>query len=191
MGAPSKYQPDFDEQAYKLALLGMTDKQLAIFFGVTEQTINNWKHSHPSFFESLKKGKQPADSEVVDALYGRAKGAEWIEQKEVKLRTVIYENGKRLKEEERVEVVELTKRAPPDTTACIFWLKNRQPVYWRDKQEILTTKEMEIGLAEISRIISEEVRDPEAVERIAHRFASSFGIRQETGEGAVQQLESE
>ncbi len=24
----------------------------------------------------------------------------------------------------------------PDTTACIFWLKNRKPAEWRDKQDV-------------------------------------------------------
>ncbi len=47
-----------------------------------------------------------------------------------------YENGKRLKETEKIEVVELTEIIAPDTTAAIFWLKNRKPEYWRDKQEI-------------------------------------------------------
>jgi hypothetical protein len=25
---------------------------------------------------------------------------------------------------------------PPDTTACIFWLKNRDPQHWRDVQQM-------------------------------------------------------
>ena len=33
----------------------------------------------------------------------------------------------------RVETVE---HYPPDTTAMIFWLKNRQPDRWRDRAEV-------------------------------------------------------
>lgn len=67
-----------------------------------------------------------------------------------------------------------------NTTAQIFWLKNRQPLYWRDKQEIITTKDWELGLAEIVRIVSEEVKDPETIQRIAGRFEASFEVREET-----------
>lgn len=62
-------------------------------------------------------------------------GSTWIEQKEVKLKSVEYVDGKKVSEEERVEVVDLQKAAPPDTTAIIFFLKNRRPDLWRDKQE--------------------------------------------------------
>lgn len=58
----SKYKAEYDELAYNYCLLGATDAQLANFFGVKEQTINNWKNKHKSFFESLKKGKDSADA---------------------------------------------------------------------------------------------------------------------------------
>ena len=56
-GRPTNYKKEYDEQAYKLCLLGATDKEMADFFNVKEQTINNWKKNHPSFFESIKRGK--------------------------------------------------------------------------------------------------------------------------------------
>ena len=33
-------------------------------------------------------------------------------------------------------IVPYTERYPPDTTAAIFWLKNRRPDLWRDKHRI-------------------------------------------------------
>lgn len=132
-GRPTKYREEYAEQATTLCLLGATDAILAEFFGVSEQTINNWKGKHPEFLEALKAGKLQADLEVANSLYQKAVGAEWVEEQAIKLKRVQYENGKRVLEEERVEIVEVTRRAPPDTTAQIFWLKNRRPGEWRDK----------------------------------------------------------
>ena len=119
-GRPSKYKPEYAEQAYKLCLLGATDKDLADFFETTEQTINAWKQQHPDFLESLKNGKEVADAEVAASLYKRARGYQY--------------------EERTIEGGELTKtvvkEVPPDTGAAMAWLKNRRPQAWRDKQDI-------------------------------------------------------
>lgn len=122
-GRPTKYKKEYDEQAYKLALLGATDKEIGDFFNVEEATINNWKKSHPDFFVSIKKGKNIADAEVANKLYHRALGYEHEEDK------IFNDNGKAL-------IVPTTKHYPPETAAAIFWLKNRQPKKWRDKQEL-------------------------------------------------------
>lgn len=118
----SKYKPEYDQQAYKLCLLGMTDKKLAEFFEVTEQTINNWKNDHPTFFESLKRGKALADADVAHSLYNRALGYEH-EADDIKV------------VEGSIVITPTIKRYPPDATSAIFWLKNRQPEVWRDKPE--------------------------------------------------------
>lgn len=122
-GQPTKYKDDYVKQAYKLCLLGSTDKDMADFFEVCEDTINNWKHAHPEFFESIKKGKDLADATVAESLYKRANGYEHKEDK------IFNDNGQPL-------IVPTIKRYPPDTTAAIFWLKNRQRKNWRDSQYI-------------------------------------------------------
>lgn len=122
-GRPSKYKPEYSAQAYKLCLLGATDKELADFFEVTESTLNLWKKEYQEFSESLKRGKMEADSNVASRLFRRATG---YSHPDVDIK--IYK-GKVIK-------TELTKHYPPDSTAAIFWLKNRQPEKWRDKQEI-------------------------------------------------------
>jgi len=131
-GRPTDYIEEYNEQAYKLCLLGATDEDLADFFEVTETTINNWKINHPVFFESIKKGKKLADANVADRLYQRAMGFEHPSE-EIK----VVSNGQG--EGSKIERVPITKVYPPDTTAAIFWLKNRQPKQWREKTEVEAT----------------------------------------------------
>jgi len=122
MARPSKYKSEFDTQAYKLCLLGATDKQLADFFEVNVDSIHEWKKVHGSFSDSLKRAKETADSLVARSLFKRAVG---FKHKDVKI--FQYEGSP--------VIVPFTAYYPPDTTAQIFWLKNRKPEYWRDKQD--------------------------------------------------------
>ena len=123
MARPTDYRQEYAEQARKLCLLGFTDKQLAVFFGVNESTINRWKDKYPEFCKSIKSGKVIADAQVAESLFKRATG---IEVTEVEVR----DDGKK-------KVKRVTKKhIPPDPTAQIFWLKNRQPELWRDKPTV-------------------------------------------------------
>jgi hypothetical protein len=121
-GRPSGYRPEFDAQAAKLCRLGATDRDIADFFGVSEQTINAWKLRNPSFLEALTRSKDEFDSQVERSLFQRALG---YSHKAVKM----FQAGG--------EVIskDYTEHYPPDTTACIFWLKNRQKDKWRDKPD--------------------------------------------------------
>ncbi len=122
-GAPTKFKDEFNEQVEKLCKLGATDDEIADFFNVDVSTINNWKISHPEFLESIKAGKILADSNVADRLYQRALGFEH-DSEEIKVA-----DGEIIR-------VPVRKIYPPDSTAAIFWLKNRRAKEWRDKQEI-------------------------------------------------------
>jgi hypothetical protein len=122
-GRPTKYKPEYDEQVYKLCLLGATDKELADFLEVVESTINEWKLNFKSFSESIKRGKEMADANVADSLYQRALG---YEHKEDDIKAYMGQ----------IIITPTIKHYPPDPTAIIFWLKNRQKDKWRDKQEI-------------------------------------------------------
>jgi hypothetical protein len=134
-GRPTDYKSEYEEQAYKLCLLGATDKELGDFFEVTEQTINNWKKQVPQFFESIKSAKENADAEVAKSLNEKARGYRYTKMQPIKVKEVTYENGKRIKEIERVEIVPTEEVVPPDTVAGIFWLKNRRKINWRDRVE--------------------------------------------------------
>lgn len=122
-GRPTSYKSTFPKQAAKLCALGATDREIADFFEVATSTLYLWKHTHPEFSEALKAGKAEADARVERSLYARAVG---YEQDEVK---IFMPAG-------AAEPVYAPYRAKiaPDTTAAIFWLKNRDPENWRDKQ---------------------------------------------------------
>ena len=123
-GRKSEYREEYAEQALKLCLLGATDKEIAEFFSVSEQTLNSWKKKFPQFLESLKKGKAVADANVASRLYSRAIG---YDARATKFAT---------NEGKITDKVGYIEHYPPDTTAAIFWLKNRQPGKWRDKKEV-------------------------------------------------------
>lgn len=143
-GRPSGYKPEYCDQAYKLCLLGADDKRIADFFEISEATLNRWKSEHPEFWESLKGGKENADAAVAASLYNRAKGY-------VGKKTVTATNGGIITD---VQVVD--EYVAPDTTAAIFWLKNRQPKQWRDKQEIDHSGRIDSAQTVISGEISPE-----------------------------------
>ena len=104
---------------------GLTDEQIAGNMGVSRSTLNEWKKKYPDIQDSLKKGKEIVDRQVENALLKRALGYEYEEIKEK------YEFG------ELSERTVTKKQVVPDTTAQIFWLKNRKSKDWRDKQERL------------------------------------------------------
>lgn len=142
-GRPSKYDSKFCEHARKLCLLGATDQNLADFFEVDVSTINNWKIDHPEFFESLKAGKASADADVAASLYHRAMG---YSHKAVKM--FQYEGC--------VISEQYDEHYPPDTTACIFWLKNRRPDIWRDRIQHTGDPSEPIGLLNVGENITKE-----------------------------------
>ena len=145
VGRPTSFKPEYVEQTVRLCRLGATDKDLAHFFGVSERTVNAWKEAHPEFLHALKEGKEWADANVANRLYSRAMG--W-EHDAVK----IVADAKTGAE----HIVPYTERYPPDTTAAIFWLKNRRPDLWRDKQEIANTHTLEVNVSEVSLAYPEE-----------------------------------
>lgn len=110
-----------NDQARKLALLGLTDRELAEFFGVTERTINNWKHEYPAFLHALTEGRVVADANVADSLYRRAIGEVVFTEKRVK-----GEDGE-------YEIIRLSQQVPADPGAAKLWLTNRRRKDWQEK----------------------------------------------------------
>ena len=98
---------------------GLIDEQIAHNMGITTKTLYEWKNKYSEISEALKKGKEVIDRQVENALLKRALGYTYDE--------TTYEDG--------VETKRVTKEVAPDTTAQIFWLKNRKPAEWRDKIE--------------------------------------------------------
>lgn len=123
MARPSAFKPEYVEQAKKLAAtLGATDAEIALFFGVSERAINRWKLAQPEFAKALKVGKKPANERVKRSLYLRAVGYSHPAEE------VFCSNGK-------VTRVQTVKHYPPDTGAIVFFLCNREPDEWKQKQQ--------------------------------------------------------
>jgi len=107
-GRPAKPPADL-AQVEVIASLGLTDTEIAIILGISERTLNYWK-KNPEFLQSIKRGKIKADFKVNQSLYHKAIGHKAVD-----------------KDGNQIDV-------PGETAAMIFWLKNRQPDRWRDKQ---------------------------------------------------------
>lgn len=123
LGRPPKYKPAFAEQAAKLCSLGATNEDLADFFAVSIRTVIRWTTEHEAFCHAVKEAKEIADQRVERSLYQRAVGYTFDSEK-------VF-NGK-----DGIVRTDTREHVPPDVTAQIFWLKNRQRENWREKQEV-------------------------------------------------------
>lgn len=111
---------------------GLSDEQIAHNIGINKNTIYAWKKKYSAIHEVLKKGKEVVDRQVENALLKRALGYDYEEETKM-----VAESGKK-----SIKVVK--KHIPPDTTAIIFWLKNRKREQWRDVNKIEIDKPVQV-----------------------------------------------
>jgi len=140
-----KYDPTRHPDAIAaLARRGLTDDKIAHDLRISRKTLSEWKKRYVAVGDALKEGKVIADSQVEKALYRRACGYTYTEKKVIR-----FPDGSN-----RSEITE--KEVAPDTTAIIFWLKNRAPDVWRDvqRQEITGT---EGGPVQVRMMTDEEL----------------------------------
>ena len=141
------YKPEFDNVAYKYCLMGATDEELAKPFEVASSTFRKWKKKYPGLRDSINAGKLHADMNVATSLYKRAIGYSYLQviseaanvpadkvplEKAAAVDSAFFTDSSIDFKAIRVT----TKEVIPDVKAQIFWLKNRQPKLWREKQEI-------------------------------------------------------
>lgn len=127
MGRPTKYDPSYVRWAERFARRGFTQAEIAELLEVDVSTLERWLVAYPEFRGALKVGASAADDRVERTLYERATGYKrWVE------RPVVVKCGK---DQERVEIVRVLEELPPDVTAQIFWLKNRDRENWRDRHD--------------------------------------------------------
>ncbi|WP_129582299.1 helix-turn-helix domain-containing protein [Miniphocaeibacter massiliensis] len=155
---------------------GFTDEEIAKRIGIAVNTLYSWRKKYKKIDNALKKGKEYCDLHVESALYRKALGYDYEEvTRELKKNS---ETG----EMEMVETKRVKKHVPPDRTAQIFWLKNRNPRNWKDRQcsdyeeELLISKnvleneklvvEIEKKKAEVNKIkgVAEEIEDLTEIE---------------------------
>ncbi len=116
-GPKSTFKPEIALKAYKMALYGMTEKEMMAILNVSANTWEKWKRDHPILKEKLEKGKLPADTEVASALYKRCTGF-FVDDTYI---TVI---------KGQIVTVPIKKYFPPDTKAIQMWLSNRSKGRW-------------------------------------------------------------
>lgn len=113
--------------------------------GIGYTTLKEWLNRFPTLSATLKEGKIPVDLEVENALLRNAMGYDYEETV-----TEIEELGGG---RQKKHVRKIKKHRPPDTTAQIFWLKNRRPDRWRDKpltaEDTTTMEKLDAMLAEV------------------------------------------
>lgn len=159
--AKGKYQEWLETE--KLILVegwardGLTDVQIAEKIGISKQTFYDWKKKYIDFSDSLKRGKEVVDREVENALLKRALGYRY---KEV-TKELVTDKDTGISELTVTKVVE--KEVVPDTTAQIFWLKNRKPEEWRDKRVVDDGSEGKaVGLIQNMQTITDILQHPVA-----------------------------
>lgn len=138
---------------------GLSDKQIAKNIGVAYSTFREWCKKFPALSASLKRGKEVVDRQVENALFKKAIGYEYEENTykivTVKEKRIEEKNGKKVSIEVPVEkeilVKKTKKHVSPDTGAAAFWLKNRKPLVWKDKQEVQHSGN--IGIVETAKEI--------------------------------------
>ena len=123
VGRPTLYRDEYVEQVRRLALLGLTNDEMAKFFGVGSTTFDRWMASHDEFRCAINESKLLADGDVALSLYKRALGYSHPD--------VHISNFQGM-----ITVTDIVKHYPPDTGAAFIWLKNRQPHKWKDKVEV-------------------------------------------------------
>lgn len=113
---------------------GLTEEKIAKeCIGVGYTTFREWKSRFPALAAALKKGKEPADIEIEDALYKSAHGYTVTETVEE-----IYTSGEKGPDGQYKvtgrHIRKITREVPPNVTAIIYWLNNRKPEKWRNRK---------------------------------------------------------
>ncbi len=155
MARPSIYKENKEKilkQAFRFALLGLTDEEMAEHWDVVRDTVIEWRKKFPEFSDTIKSGKEEADGKVAKSLYKRANGYDYIER--------TYESRVIGKDEDgnieraMIETKRIHKHMPPDTGAAFGWLNNRQPANWKQRR-IIEISEEGINIKAIAAAIRE------------------------------------
>lgn len=140
------YDKDKPTQAYRLALLGATDREIADCLLISYETIKKWKQNYPEFLAELNRGKMEADSKVAEALYHRAIGYE-MDDVDIKM----YKGT--------IIKTPIRRKFPPDSWAAFKWLTLRQRAHWTDVRVTESTQtNVNINKIDVSGLTTEELR---------------------------------
>jgi len=137
-GRKSLYKDHLFKEGLKLAFHGFTLDQMADFWEVGASTLRRWINRYPEFRTALRRAKQEADFKVEKGLYKRAIGFSYTERTYERrlIKTKAEDgNGQPKEQHQMVLIKRVKKHICPDHIAGFIWLKNRDPMKWRDVQE--------------------------------------------------------
>jgi len=142
-GRPKKYANNWPKKAFEFAAKGLTERQISLRLGISQETLINYKSEYSEFSEAIKRGQQESIDKVENSLFKRAVGYEYTETK-------IEKSG------DYEKTIKTKKKVIPDTTAQIFFLKNRRAEIWREKQDIAHSGKIDTGI-DLSKYTKEEL----------------------------------
>lgn len=123
MGRPAiEITEDLCRKAESLAAQGLTMEQIALSLGMGERTLYEKKAEYTQFSQAINAGQAKGVAIITNKLFERAQGYSHPEEK-----IFCSKNGD-------ITRAETMRHWPPDTTAQIFYLKNRAG--WKDKTEL-------------------------------------------------------
>ena len=145
----TKYHKGLLVRVWYLAVLGLTNYDIAQGIGVNVHTLEAWQRKHPEFNDALCRGRVEANADVGKSLYQRAMGYS-VEAEHIAV--VKHKDGS-------VEIVKTPymKTYPPDTVACIFWLKNRERDSWQDVNQIKNTMNFNVKKIDLTQFTDEQL----------------------------------
>lgn len=130
-----KYYPSMVKEVSALARFGLTNEEIAGFYGIAIQTFASYIRDIPELYASLEQGRMMDSMKVVDSLHKQALGYE-VTETEISEHVV------------KGEIVELkkvvTKHVQPNVTAAIYLLKTRHGDKWMDVVKTEQTRNLNV-----------------------------------------------
>ena len=153
-------EPDNLTRLRSWARDGLTNEQIAKKIGVRRQTISEWSKKYPDIADALKKGKEVVDSEIEDSLISVMKKHtitttqyKMVKKDDFNLKAerskfaniykldhpnatkneILIATAENVEVYEKIPISKTVTEVDPNTSAIIFWLKNRRPDVYRDQ----------------------------------------------------------
>lgn len=163
-GGPRPKEVDW-HLAERMIRAGFTDQEVCKVLGIHYATWKRRKAKDLELCATIKEWKAEADDKVERSLFERACG---YSHPDTHVAVIAGE----------VVVTALTKHYPPDATSCIFWLKNRRPDQWRDKNVL--GHELEDG-GLLSKIYQETLKKSQGIPKPPNARKDELSSRKTDG----------